>query len=327
MADRSGIEWTQASWNVVTGCTKISPGCKHCYAEREWKRLSANPSAKAYYGRHFTDVGFHPERLDQPLRWRRPRMIFVNSMSDLFHESLPDEVIEQTFAVMALALVLGLGHRFQVLTKRPQRAMRLLNRPAMPAILTCAMRELRPGLPGENSAPTWPLPNVWLGVSIEDQHAANARVMLLLQTLAALRWVSVEPMLGPVDLQCIRDSVLDEREGIAYYDALRGVAHDPNGKRWAGEGPKLDWVVAGGESGAKARETSIASMRAIVGQCRRAGTPLFCKQLGANVLGADSQETAQPADSARVKLADKKGGDPAEWPADLRVREYPRRPV
>ncbi|MCL4722888.1 MAG: DUF5131 family protein, partial [Rhodocyclaceae bacterium] len=112
MGDKTGISWTDASWNPVSGCAKVSAGCKHCYAEREWGRLQ---HLENYAGRAFTDVGCHPDRLDQPLRWRRPRKVFVNSMSDLFHEAVPDEFIDRVFAVMALAK----QHTFQVLTKRP----------------------------------------------------------------------------------------------------------------------------------------------------------------------------------------------------------------
>ncbi len=122
MSDNSGIAWTNATWNPITGCTKVSQGCKHCYAEREWARLSANHKATTYYGRAFTDVACHEDRLDQPLRWKKPRLIFVNSMSDLFHEDVPDVFIDKVFAVMALAE----QHVFQVLTKRPKRMLAYL---------------------------------------------------------------------------------------------------------------------------------------------------------------------------------------------------------
>lgn len=163
MSDKTGIAWTNATWNPVTGCTKVSQGCKYCYAEREWGRLSANPKATTYHGRAFTDVACHPERLDQPLRWKKPRMIFVNSMSDLFHEDVPDAFIDKVFAVMALAE----KHTFQVLTKRPERMREYLHHPdrydligmtAMPLVDTGSFGLLE-----------WPLPNVWLGVSVEDQ--------------------------------------------------------------------------------------------------------------------------------------------------------------
>ena len=120
MSDKTGIAWTDATWNPITGCSKVSQGCKNCYAEREWGRLSANPKATNYYGRAFTDVACHEDRLNQPLRWKKPRMIFVNSMSDLFHEEVPDAFIDKVFAVMALAN----RHTFQVLTKRPERMLR-----------------------------------------------------------------------------------------------------------------------------------------------------------------------------------------------------------
>ncbi|WP_347990039.1 DUF5131 family protein [Methylomonas sp. AM2-LC] len=139
----SKIEWTTEVWNCITGCSKISTGCKFCYCEREWPRLAANP-VTSYYGRKFTDVQCHEDRLSIPLKWKRPRMIFVNSMSDLFHESVPDSFIEKIFVVMAQAK----QHTFQILTKRPERMREWVNRSAQ----------------ANNS---FPLPNVWLGVSVD----------------------------------------------------------------------------------------------------------------------------------------------------------------
>ncbi len=199
MSDKTGIAWTNATWNPVTGCTKVSQGCKHCYAEREWARLSANPKATAYFGLAFTDVACHEDRLDQPLRWEKPRLIFVNSMSDLFHEAVPDDFIDKVFAVMALAE----QHVFQVLTKRPERMWRWFDpeHDNREHAVGQAMREIAASR-GSNDAglPEWPLPNVWLGVSIEDQATADARIPLLLQTPAAVRWVSAEPLLGPIEI-------------------------------------------------------------------------------------------------------------------------------
>ena len=202
MSDKTGISWTDATWNPVTGCAKVSQGCKHCYAERDWARLSANPKAVSYYGRAFTDVACHEDRLDQPLRWQKPRMIFVNSMGDLFHESVPDAFIDRVFAVMALAE----KHTFQVLTKRPERMMEWFaagydNREHA---VGQAMREIAAARGFDNAGiPEWPLPNVWLGVSAEDQETADARIPLLMQTPATLRWVSAEPLLGPIDFEAV----------------------------------------------------------------------------------------------------------------------------
>lgn len=191
MSDKTGIEWTDATWNPVTGCSKVSAGCKHCYAEREWPRMTK--LVPAYAGREFTDVRTHEDRLTQPMRWKRPRMIFVNSMSDLFHQDVPDEFLPDVFAVMASAK----QHVFQVLTKRPERMHQVLNDPIFFDTVACMASQVY-GV--EITADDWPLRNVWLGVSVEDQATADERIPLLLDTPAAVRWISAEPLLGPVDL-------------------------------------------------------------------------------------------------------------------------------
>jgi protein gp37 len=246
MGDKSAIEWTDATWNPVTGCTKVSQGCKHCYAERHAVRFWGD--------RKFTEVRCHPERLDQPLRWRRPRRVFVNSMSDLFHEDVPDEFIWQVFNVMQLS---G-EHIFQILSKRPARMYEFVSR-----------RIRNAGHP--------PLPNVWLGVSCENQDTADERIPLLLRTLAAVRFVSAEPLLGPVNFEAI------EWRGNMLYP-LRGetMAHD--GAMYRG-GARLDWVIIGGESGPGARPFDVAWARHIIAQCKTAGVPVFMKQLGSNARG------------------------------------------
>jgi len=165
MADSSSIEWTESTWNPVTGCTKLSPGCAHCYAERMAKRLKAMGQARYRNGFKLT---VHPDALEIPLRWRRPRMIFVNSMSDLFHKDVPAEFIHQCFDVMARAS----QHTFQVLTKRPERAARM-----------------SPDLP-------WP-PNVWMGTSVESEKY-TPRIAALVRTKARVRFLSLEPLLGAI---------------------------------------------------------------------------------------------------------------------------------
>lgn len=253
------IEWTDETWNPVTGCSKVSQGCKNCYALRDWPRLASNPKATVYFGRAFTDVAVHPERLDTPLRWTKPRKIFVNSMSDLFHEAVPDDFIDQVFAVIALS---SPRHTFQILTKRPERMrtyMQGLGKSAKR--LERAARTLGRTTEYEgNSLVTWPLPNVWLGVSVEDQAAADERVKMLLDTPAAVRWVSAEPLLGPVDLSF---ALKMRRE---------------NGQ-WR-EGRGLDWVVVGGESGPNARAMHPQWARALRDQCAEAGVAFLMKQWG-----------------------------------------------
>ena len=259
------IEWTDETWNPVTGCSKVSQGCKHCYALREWPRLAANPKATAYFGREFTDVACHPERLDAPLRWTKPRKIFVNSMSDLFHENVPFEFNDRVFAVMGNAYCMDKGHIFQVLTKRPNRMLAYLTDPSTISRVTLAMKAMGLGLAGENAAPTWPLPNVWLGVSVEDQTTADERIPALLRSPAVVRWISAEPLLGEVDLRSV---VMPDG------DALGAVLYND------GEAAGLDWVVVGGESGPKARPMLPDWARTLRDQCAEAHVPFLFKQWG-----------------------------------------------
>lgn len=245
MSDKTGIEWTDATWNPVTGCAKVSAGCKHCYALREWPRMAANPKT-VYYGREFTDVRCHPERLDQPLRWKKPRMIFVNSMSDLFHESVSAEFIGEVFNVMHKAK----QHTFQVLTKRPERMLEWISRSAY----LC----------------NDPLPNVWIGVSVEDQASADERIPLLLQTPAAVRWISAEPLLGAVDVSRF----------LEFYSG-------------PGDAFRLDWVVAGGESGPHARPMHPDWVRSLRDQCKAASAQFMFKQWGEWV--PDDYQTVMPS--------------------------------
>jgi protein gp37 len=268
---KSRIEWTEAVWSPVTGCEKVSAGCKHCYAEREWGRFQHLP---AYAGRKFTDVAVHPERLNLPLRWRRPRKVFVNPMSDLFHEAVPIEFIDQIFAIMGLCFVMDAGHTFQVLTKRPERMLAYMLDHETVWRVAGWMKKLGPkdGLPGENSPPAWPLPNVWLGTSIEDQATADERIPLLLRTPAAVRWVSAEPLIGPVDLS--------EALGMAWNKTMG--CYESTGmqlNRVGGRGG-MDWLALGGESGSKARPMSIAWARTLRDQCQAAGVPFYFKQWG-----------------------------------------------
>ena len=243
MADKSGIEWTEATWNPTTGCTKVSPGCKNCYAKHQaWPRLCKNPKG-VYTGRVFEDVQVHPERLDQPLRWTRPRRIFVNSMSDLFHEEISDDFIEQVFAVMALAP----HHIFQVLTKRSERMKQFMGHSCREGFVRVVARQML----GKDMNtpfpqwPDWPLSNVWLGVSVENQETANERIPRLVETSAAVRWLSCEPLLGPIEL------------------FHRNLLH---------------WVVVGGESGPKARPMESMWARSIRDQCFVYDVPFFMKQ-------------------------------------------------
>jgi protein gp37 len=308
MSQQSAIEWTDATWNPVRGCVKVSPGCAHCYAEtfaERWRGVPGHSYAQGF------DLRLVPEKLAEPLRWKTPRRVFVNSMSDLFQDGVPDEYIDQVFAVMALAP----EHTFQVLTKRAERLQSYLTTSSRHAAIVAAMDMpswLPAGRPFPRVPENWPMPNVWLGVSVENQHFANERIPLLLQTPAAVRFISAEPLLGPVDLRCVapRDDF--------WVDAL----DTPDASR------RLQWVIVGGESGVGARPCDLASVRALVAQCGAAGVPCFVKQLGAHpqqrvMYGPATFAADQVVHSEALRLTSRKGGDMTEWPADLRVREWP----
>jgi protein gp37 len=255
---KTSIEWTDASWNPIVGCTEISPGCANCYAARlAGTRLKNHPDYNALVdkrrGEHrwLGKVRFLHERLEEPLHWRKPRRIFVCDMGDLFHELVPDEQIVEVFKTIALGG--GMGHTFQVLTKRAKR-----------------MRDFM----GADHGVEWvrPMPWLWLGVSVENQHFADERIPLLLTTAAAIRWISAEPLLGPVDLRFLQPN----RE--VEIDSLKGThgVYRPHG----GENSKLDWVVCGGESGANARPMHPDWARSLRDQCKASGVPFFFKQWG-----------------------------------------------
>lgn len=283
----SKIEWTDETWNPVTGCTKVSQGCKHCYAEREWPRMSApRPKPNVYTGRKFTDVQCHAARLDQPLRWREPRKIFVNSMSDLFHEDVPDYFIDQVFAVMAGAE----NHTFQVLTKRQERMREYCNRLYTRGHdMANTFLQVRP----KEDADGWydfvqgriengPLPNVWLGVSVEDQETANERIPILLDTPAAIRFISAEPLLGPIKLDDI------EHASGEFFNALdleewTDSKDSPEVKNSPCAGALIDQVIVGGESGYKNQDIRPMHpdwVRSLRDQCQIAGASYFMKQWG-----------------------------------------------
>jgi len=275
MAATTGIEWTDATWNPVTGCTKVSPGCKSCYAKVMHKRLTAMGLPK--YQQPFSVVTTHEDALTVPLHWRKPRRIFVNSMSDLFHVDVPDEFIARVFAVMALCP----QHTFQLLTKRPERMARYCAGrsgcwlfPHMDRVFKLPTGRTFPRYPDR-----WPLPNVILGVSVEDQQRADERIPHLLATPAALHFLSAEPLLGELDLTNIR-YCRDGREHCL--DALRGewATGRPNYPTLSGDGgPRLGWIVVGAESGPKRRPTDIAWIRSLRDQAVSAGIPFMLKQM------------------------------------------------
>lgn len=264
MSATSAIEWTDATWNPVTGCTKVSPGCAHCYAETFAERFRGTPGHPFEQG---FDLKLWPERLDLPLRWRKPRMVFVNSMSDLFHEDVPDEFIARVFAVMALAH----QHTFQVLTKRPERMRDLLKswrfcKATMNAIFDIAREHQTPNamIPAEVVEESFAsLTNVWLGVSIENRRFVG-RADVLRETPAAVRFISAEPLLGPL-------VKWEEPEPGRYpaYDWSGTVSlHD------------IDWLIVGGESGPRHRPIRAEWVRELRDAAHEMGTAFFFKQWG-----------------------------------------------
>jgi len=277
MGDRTGIEWTDATLNLVSGCSKISEACERCYAERDSLRYGYTkyPWTEANAGKN---VVLHPERLNIPLKWKKSRRVFVCSMGDLFHPLVPFKFICDAFAMMTFAK----QHTFQVLTKRPERALEFFN---------------------TWESKNWPLPNVQMIVTAENQKRADERIPLLLQIPAAVHGVSIEPMLSEMDLteylSCERRTTLD------------GIPCEPYFKKTFGTRLlTLDWVIVGGESGPGARMTNPSWIRSILDQCKAAGVPFFMKQAGEVLARAWG-------------CKDRKGGNPDEWPEEFRVREFP----
>jgi len=323
MGEKTGISWTDSTWNPVRGCTKVSAGCKNCYAERFAERWRGVPGHAFEQG---FDVRLVPEALELPLRWKKPRRIFVNSMSDLFHESVPDEFIAAVFGIMAASP----QHTFQVLTKRPARLPRWFDWVQSPRgcgadtwVQHCAGRytdRIRlHRVKGSFLSYPWPLPNVWLGVSVEDQRAAAERIPALLATPAAVRFVSAEPLLGPVDLHPTFDGWARQ--------VARALVNDG---RLRSMPPRIRWVIVGGESGPGARPCDVAWVRSLVRQCAGASLPCFVKQLGAaavdvpnGLAGAALKVPEEATELVSNRLRDRAGRDPAEWPADLRVQQWP----
>lgn len=257
--DNTRIEWTDATWNPTTGCSKVSAGCVNCYAEAVSHRWGH--TTKPWTHPHAAEnVVLHPERLDQPLRWRRPRRIFVDSMSDLFHEHVPDEYIDQVFGVMARAP----QHTFQLLTKRPDRMRRYIDRG--PHLV-----DVRNPIDAFAFTPDeWPLPNVWLGTSVEDQRVAH-RIGDLVFTPAAVRFLSCEPLIGSLDLS----------PWMATYD--------DHGEFVSSRSP-LDWVIVGGESGPNHRPLDLGWVRTLRDQCTAARVSFFFKQVGGRTPKAGGRE-------------------------------------
>ena len=269
MADKSGIEWTDATWNPIVGCSIVSPGCTNCYAMRMAARIETmnfgiRPShqAASHYAGTTKKVNgaavwtgklaLAPDHiLSAPLSWKQPRMIFVNSMGDLFHEDTPEEWIDQVFAIMAMAP----NHTFQLLTKRADRMRDYCMSNPLNRIINASLDF--GGTPAIIGRTGFPLPNVWLGVSTERQQEADKRIPVLLETPAWVRFISAEPLLGPIDLSFYLERYRHARMGGA-----------------------LDWVIVGGESGPDSRAMDPTWAQSLRDQCLAANVPFFFKQWG-----------------------------------------------
>jgi len=333
---KSNIEWTGETWNPVIGCTKVSEGCRNCYAEKRSRRLAAIADATVDRGgvpsikmNSYTRVvkykNDYPlaqwsnrvvcieESLKIPMKVRKPTTWFVNSMSDLFHPDVPFDFIDKVFAVMALCP----RHTFQILTKRPERMAKYLDRDSelnrnsevigrvnKQACFMCEWDLIPEIIPFLLHAPIqyWPLKNVWLGTSVENQETADERIPHLLKCPAAIRFLSCEPLLGMIDLHnCFYRPRMGPDDP---YKRLQSII-------------LIKWVIVGGESGPGARQFNIDWARSLRDQCRRVGVPFYMKQLGAKPRYCGALK------SHPMKLKSRKGNDMAEWPADLRVREMP----
>ena len=364
----TNIEWCDHSINTLRArvtatnavghyCEKVSPGCANCYASTLQKRFGGLPYDS---GQHRNKVGLFldPSKLQEVLRRQKPTHYFWCDMTDLFGEWVPEEWIDQCFAVMALTP----QHTHMVLTKRPGRMLHYLTAKGKHNNLEVTADALLPGkghpsFGGKHLLPNLPLPNVWLGVSVEDQQRADERIPLLLQAPAAVRFLSCEPLLGAVDLtHVVWPGKAAPRSGgtqphrvdvlrLGYWDEVWGFVNHSDMHDFTGP---ISWVIVGGESGPGSRPCRVEWVRSIVEQCRAAGVACFVKQLGSrpNTGPRDAEEGFFPrchlcghhdfgpcgdgtllcngCDAAWGQaLRDRKGGDPEEWPADLRVRQFP----
>lgn len=338
MGDTS-IEWTDKTWNPVRGCSRVSEGCRNCYAERQAARfnqpasgghplasspaapfagfVTGNPSNARWTGK----VELIEKHLTDPLHWKKPQRVFVNSMSDLFHEALLDEDIDRVFAVMSQSP----QHTFQILTKRPARMLQWFQYENDKGVRQDYVDDAAGtfGWCHANVDGRWPLPNVWLGVSVEDQHSADDRIPLLLNTPAAVRFVSYEPALGPVDFWRYVGRGRPRNGGPMVN--LRRPWEEPQYQ------PAVNWIIVGGESGPGARPFDIHWAKTTIEQCKAAGVACFVKQLGSKPMyrahGDDDPRHLfnglQQLYCDGESLKDRKGGTMEEWPHYLRVRQFP----
>lgn len=324
----------------------MSEGCQNCYAEGIAARFSQPGQPYEGLAKHVNhearwtgEISFHEDILLKPLSWKKPRRVFVNSMSDLFHEKVADEWLDKAFAMMALTP----QHTYQILTKRPERMLEYFtscnptNDEYWPRRIWQQMSlvDKWPDNFNDDRPQRWPLKNVWLGVSVEDQKTADERIPLLLQTPAAVRWISAEPLLEGINFRW--QPYAHQATGESYREYLERTGEVNHLESLKG----ISWVVVGGESGPGARPFNIQWARDIIAQCKAADVPVFMKQLGAKPVFPHDSECIDPAQAelaedfgllhdattcacrCHERLLDNKGGDMNEWPEDLRIREMP----
>lgn len=300
----TNIQWCDETINPIVGCSRISPGCQKCYAATaaQSARLQRFPQYQAV-SKWDGSVEFVESQLLKPLSWKKPKRIFVCSMSDLFHENVPDEWIDKVMAVIALSS----QHTFQVLTKRPHRAKEYFSQTDLPnrwyqSAIDFLWQAVEKDFGGLINLQTYfmnrpyPLPNLWLGTTVENQDLANQRIPILLEIPAVVRWLSLEPLLG--------DIKLDFTNYVDDWNTSVDIGCH-----------KVSWVVVGGESGRNARPCAIGWLTSVVQQCHSANIPVFVKQLGSNCVVLPGLSFG---------YSDRKGGDIAEFPPHLQIRQFPQ---
>lgn len=340
------IEWTNKTWNPTRGCSIVSAGCFNCYAMKFAHRFSG--PGGTYEGLTKLTASAGPQwsgvvrlipgkdGLLKPLSWRTQQMVFVDSMSDQFHESVPDAYTDQVMAVIALTQYVGRcrrrecdhegfsceghltpppRHVYQLLTKRPERMQEYMTTPGRADLVRDAARSIWSFTPGALDAMEWPLPNLWCGTSTEDQRTLEARLPYLRATPAAIRFISAEPLLTPLDLSPMWEVCPMCRGTMSIPVEGGGTACPRCIEPYQGVVSTLDWIIAGGESGPKSRRADLTWFYQLRDQTRRGRVPFFLKQLG---------RTPSSLPVGWPKLRNRKGGDPREWPEPLRdCRAWP----
>lgn len=312
----TNISWTDETWNPIVGCSRISLGCRNCYAATaaasvRLQQFFQYQKVKDWDGL----VEFVENQLVKPLSWKKPKRIFVCSMSDLFHENVPDEWIDKVLGIAAMCP----QHTFQVLTKRPERALKYFQdrhraRWITHRVTDTIRDESNPlhfkfGI--QQVSISLPLPNVWIGVTCENQAMANKRIPILSEIPAAVRFLSCEPLLEKIDLS--------EFFGLYEYDEEKFALKV--GSRWEFS---PDWVIVGGESGKGARPCHIDWVQSLAQQCKAAKVPVFVKQLGSNAIASSPYIKDVAVVNYPIKLRGSKGGELAEFPEDLQIRKFPK---